>query len=273
MVFGGLAIWRPIFMLPVAVVGLAIMGQLQHPLGRFSPTHYQLAFHGLLIFVAALTLLSLRVRLYAWHIMAMVLSLVASGYLRSGIDKIALGWPFDEQTHHLLFATYANGWLGFLSPADVTAIGRTLAYFDPLVAWGTLGLELGVFAFFWGRRPAVVLLLGCALFHLAILAVSGIFFWMWVAIEAVLAVVLRRLSSRDHASLFSREMVATSVVLIPLATVWFQPTSLSWLDVPLSYTYRLEGIGESGQPLRAPAVRVRTLPLCVHGLGAPRVRA
>ena len=249
---GGLAVLRPVFILPLTVLGLGLMGQFQHPLGGFSPSHFILPFHALMLFLAAMLLRAMGIRLRSWQLLAALLSLVAAGYLRSGVDKLWLGWPLNEQVHNILFATYANGWLGFLSVDQISAVGRTLAHLNPVLVLWTLVQELGVLALFWGRRTATVLLVLGACFHIAILSVSGIFFWMWIATDLVLALQIARLARDERSQLFSRRMFVTSLLLLPAAVVWFQPATLSWLDVRVSYTYRFDGVGESGHRYSLP---------------------
>lgn len=246
------AVVRPIFIAPLVGLGLALMGQLQHPLGGFGTTHYVLAFNGLMLFLAALIARTVRVRLRPWQVLAALMTLVAAGYFRSGTDKLWLWWPVNEDVANLLFATYANGWLGFLSHDEVAAIGRVLSSLNPLMIAWTLAQELGMLLVLWSRRTAIILLSLAVLFHLAILSVSGIFFWMWIVVDGALALQIARLSDDEVTPLFARPMFVTSLVLIPLVTWWLQPVGLSWLDAPVSYTYRLEGISPDGRRYALP---------------------
>ena len=247
-----LSVWRPLFMLPLAALGLGLMGQMQHPLGGGSPSHFMLSFQVVMVGLSALVAMATGVDVRRWHVLTVVLSLVASGYIVSGVEKLQLGWPLTENVSNLLFATYANGWLGFLDASQVSAVGRVLTGLDPLLALGTLAVELGMIAVLWGRRTAITLLAAGAVFHLFVFALSGIFFWMWIAINITLAWQLRRLSREERDRLFSRQALYRSALVLPIAVVVFQPIGLSWVDAPVSYTFRFSARTENGQSYSLP---------------------
>lgn len=238
--------WRPVFLVPFVLEAVAVMGQFQHPLGGYHPTHVILPLRILFVGVAALGLHAVGLPVRCRDVVFVALLVVAAGYLRSGLDKLALGWLSYGNVHHVLFTTYASGWLGFLRPEEVSALGRWLAPLDPLLMLGTLGLELGVLFLFWSRGTAVALLVWGALFHLGVLALSGIFFWMWIAVDLALAGWLLSARGRRAGPVFSREAFLASLLLVPASVLWFRPVSLSWLDAPLTYTYRFHGVAPDG---------------------------
>lgn len=240
-------VWlRPIFVVPFVLEAVAVMGQFQHPLGGYHPTHVILPLHVLFLLPASLGLRAIGVPLKCRDLVFVVLLVVASGYFHSGVAKMELGWLSYGRVYNVMFAPYANGWLGFLRPENVSAIGRALVPLDPLLMLGTLTLEIGVLGLFWRRSSAVALLVWAALFHLGVLTLSGIFFWSWIVIDLTLAWWLLSPRGRSAYPIFSRQAFLTSLVLIPGAVLWFRPASLSWLDSPVNYTYRFDGVAQSG---------------------------
>ena len=246
------ALRRPAASLPLAFLAVAIAGQFQHPLGGYYPTHVILPVRLLVLLAAALVVWTAGARIRARDYYFVAILLVSSGYLLSGLKKLQLGWIGYGHIHHILLSTYANGWLGFLSEEQISAIARALAPLGPLLVAGVLALEIGILLIFSKRFVAIGLLIWGAAFHMAVFALSGILFWLWFLIDAGLAAVLALDPGGELRTLFTRRRFAASLALLPIAVVWFRPTPLSWFDAPLSYTYRFEGIGESGRRYSLP---------------------
>jgi hypothetical protein len=247
-----LVAWRPIFVLPFAIESAVWLDQFGTPLGGYAPTHEILPVRVLLLFAAAHALRAISFPLRPRDFVYSAMILIAAGYFHSGISKLGLGWLSFGHIYDIVFATYANGWLGFLSPDTISTVGRFLAPFDPLLVLGAFTLEVGIILMFWRRESAIFMLSLGAAFHVGVVALSGIFFWMWIVIDLAFVLWLVSVTGRRAYPEFSRSAFLASLLLIPAAIFWFRPASLGWLDAPLSYTYRFEARSAEGEPIPLP---------------------
>jgi hypothetical protein len=151
-----------------------------------------------------------------------------------------------------MLATYGNGWLGFLDPGTVTRLSLDIARFDPLLVYGTMLLECGAVLCLAHRRALIGFLVGWLLFHLGVFALSGICFWKWMIVEAVLLWIFLNREGARRFPIFSRGHILISFVLIVGGTVWFRPVTLAWYDSPANYTYRFVATGQSGHTYSLP---------------------
>lgn len=252
--FAGLAVWRPIFALPLVAEAFAVMGQFEHPLGGYEPTHPQMALRILTLFLAwfASRSAAKRLGLVPGDFIFLTITLVASAYLRCGVGKVLIGWLDYGHIYHLLFNAYANGWLGFLAVEQIEAVGRWIAPLDPLFVAGTVLVELVIVGMFWRHRVAVAFLVLSAGFHVAIFAMSGICFWQWTVVDALLAAVLVSRWRDELSPGFGGWTFLLSVPFILGGVLWFRPVGLNWLDSAMTYTFRFEGVGESGRSYSLP---------------------
>lgn len=242
-----LVVWRPAFVLPF-VVGVVVMATQFHlPIGPYSTAEAYALLRMLMLVPVALALRAVTGRSWSRDLLFVAVLVLAESYLRCGIGKLALDWASHGHVYLLLFATYSNGWLGFLDADGVAALGRFVARFDWLMVGGTLILECGAFLAFRHRRILLVLLGGWILFHAGVATVSGIAFWKWAIVDAVLLGIFLSREGRDAFPLFSRTHFWLSLPVLAVGLVLFRPINLAWYDSPTSYTYRFVGVGESGR--------------------------
>ena len=238
-VLAALVIWRPIFTLPFTLVFLPVIGQFDFPIGGYSWSEPFMLWRILVLVVAAL-LLQIATGRKQKALVFIILCLVAAHYWGPGVGKLRLNWLTHGHLYHLMFATYANGMWGFLSPEALTSMARFASRFDLLLLLFTLAVEIGALISLWNRRIFVAASFGRILLHVGIALFSGIFFWKWIVISTLLIWLLRRPDRIEDDALFTPAHFLFSIVLIGGGIVWFQPTNLAWYDSPLSYTYRLE---------------------------------
>ncbi len=243
----GLALWRPVFLAPWTVVVAMLAFQFRQPIGgdQLAET-YQLVRVAEL-FIAVLVVRLVTARWYRSEFVLLAVALVASGYWVSGLGKLRLGWlAVGPHLDSLFFATYANGWLGFLSPSDASAWGRALGpLLWPLLIVGAV-VELGAVAILWGRWTLRIWLVAFVAFHLGVFTLTGIFFWKWMVFEVTLLAFLGRDRLIDHLRIFDTRHAAIATVLIVGGPMWSRPIDLSWLDSPVSYVYRFEATHSDG---------------------------
>lgn len=250
-VMAGLFIWRPVFAVPFLLVLLPIMLQFNYPIGGYSWAQAILLVRILIVFLCAYWLTIATRRSWSTASIYLTCCIIASHYFSPGLGKVELDWFTSDQIHFLLPATYATGWLGFLDHDAVGLITSRLSWFNWPMKVVTVVAELGAIICLW-NRSSIRLFLGCwIVLHAGIFLLSGIFFWMWIVIEAAALVVLFR-SSETNPPIFGRDWFLLSVFIIGGGDFFFHPTKLSWLDARASYAYRIEALDETGRKFPLP---------------------
>ena len=239
--------WKPVFIFPFALLLYTIVWQFDYPLvGQYPWTEMNLPVRLLAMFAALFLLNLVTGRRKTEDYIFLLCCLIPAFYWGSGIGKFQLNWISHRQLHNLLFGAYSAGWLSFLEPSAIVSLVNGIARFTLPMMVFTLVVEWGALLFLSRRLVALALLIGFILFHLGVFAISGMFFWKWIFIEAALiALFIGRLKSLAL-PIFTPGHFLISLVLIGGGVIWFKPTNLSWYDTRLSYAYRFEGIGESG---------------------------
>lgn len=253
MAFAVLAVWRPIFVIPWLALLAMIVQQFYYPIGGFAVTEaWQL---GRIVELATALLLIRLVakRWYAVEFVSLTIALVASAYWVSGLGKVRLGWlTAGPHLDALLLATYGNGWLGFLSVDAITEVGRAMGPFLwPMLIGGSI-VELGAIMLFWQRRVLIGWLVLFVVFHVNVFALTGIFFWKWMAFEAALLAFLLRDRLMDVLPIFTLPYALVGTMLIILGPVWSRPVELAWLESPVSYGYEFQATDVDGDTSELP---------------------
>ena len=267
--------WRPIFILPFLLLLTSMIWQFSVPLeNSYSFAQPSMPLRILTLFVAMMfcasfaalpagkALVKSEVKLginsgvNEWLFLS--LCIIAAHYWGPAIGKIVLVWFTYGHVFYLLPATYANGWLAFLTPEQISSFALTLASLDGFIVFSTLVLQLGSLFLLW-RRSTLFALLACwTFFHIGIFATSGIFFWQWILIELAIVILIRILIknhwNNDNQSIpfINRNHFILSIFLIGTSIFWVNPVRLAWYDTPISYTFRFEATGESGQRYTLP---------------------
>lgn len=244
--------WRPVFVFPFLFLLSTLIWQFAIPLGSYSWAQQYMPIRIITLFAATLLLSAITGRRYGNLYVFVCCCLVLSHYWVPGVGKLEIDWIGQGNVYNLLPTTYANGWLGFLEPEQVSAMARVIARFDPLILFFTLFFQLTAIVALWRRQLLIALLCIYPLFHLAIFSISGIFFWQWIMVEAALVVLLSQLWSTEK-GIFTWPHFILSVILIGGSSIWFKPVNLAWYDSNLSYTTRFEATGKSGARYRLPA--------------------
>ncbi len=251
-VLAGATLWRPAFAIPFALAVAASARQLAHPMGLDYVAEPFGLLRVLILTGAFVVVRSVWQRVRPSDLVFLVLTLVAAGYVVSGLGKIRLGWFSHGLIGLMVPATYANGWLAFLEPDTIAAFTNRVLEVDVLMLVGTFVVEiLAVFALV-RRRGFMLFLLIWIGFHGGVLAISGIFFWKWMVFEAALFLLFFLRPSSPALKVFTANHALLSVPLILGGTIWFHPTSLTWHNAAASYSYRFEAVGESGRTYSLP---------------------
>lgn len=242
--------WTPLLVPAFALVALAVVGQIDAPLGG-DWTDWRIVAD-LLVLFGAWHLASLRRTARAGHFVFLVLCLVGVNYFYQGVYKLALepagAWVTDNRLANLFVVSHGRGWLTWVEDGTVVAIADVLRALQVPSALGVLALELAGLAFLLRRRVTVALLIACVLLHAAIFALSGIFFWKWIVLDLGLVLLLLRLPEEELAALWLPRVagpLAGAAVVLGLSWI-FQPPYLAWWDSPLDQTYEVEAVDARG---------------------------
>ena len=244
--------WQPVFLFPFTLLLISLMGQFAYPIGGYSWAEPNLLIRLLTLFLAMFLLSVLTGYRKTADFLFLTCCFVAAYYWASGLGKLKLNWLIHDRVYFLLPNTYANGWLAFLNQNAIATLTEILSWLNGLLKGVTILLECGAVFCLW--RPTVfrLFLIGWIAFHLGIFFTSGICFWKWMALDAILLLLFFRKGQVNHSSIFTPQHFLLSLVLILSANLWLKPVALVWYDAPMTYTYRLEAIGESGQHYTLP---------------------
>ena len=245
--------WRPLFVLPFSIAAVAVGAQFLVPLGFISWTEMSVLLRfpvlvGAFWIVRAVTRdRQSDVFVFAWC------CVLAATYWTSGLGKLRVDWLTHPHVHLLLLGAYANGWLAFLDPQAIERVAKAVA----VVAWPfmlvTLIIECGALVLLWRRWSLVAFLLLATTFHLGAFALTGIFFWKWIAVDAFLLIYLLRGRRLVRLDIFTPARVALSVIAILASPLWAPSENLTWFDTPLTYSLRFEGEDAGGAVHPLPA--------------------
>ncbi len=229
--------WRPVFTLPFLVILMPIIWQFTL-LEGFTWSHPFLPIRILILFSSYFLIYLVVQKYYIDDLVFLLCCLIAAHYWTSGFGKLSLDWIQFDHIYLLLPSTYANGWLNFINSETISWITETLSWFNIPMKVFTLIVEFGCLFFFWHRNAARFFLSGWIMLHLGIFFVSGIFFWMWIAIEIPLLWAFTRKENFVQLPIFGKRQIVVSMFLIVTGAYWCKPPRLAWFDVPVSYTYR-----------------------------------
>lgn len=240
--------WRPFFVLPFLLLLTAVIWQFAVPLDNsYSFAQPSMPLRILVMFVAMLFFYALTGKQKVNDWLFLSLCIIAAHYWAPGLAKMVLNWGTYGHVYHLLPTTYANGWLAFLDPSQLSSFALTLAKFDGFIRISTLVLQLCALALLWSRFSLSALLTFWTIFHIGIFATSGILFWQWIMIEIFILILIQSLWKNNSLPFISRDYFLLSVFLIGSSIHWVNPVRLAWYDTPVSYTFRCEAIGKSGE--------------------------
>lgn len=238
--------WRPVFVLPFALVAVGVGGQFVIPLGFISWTEMGVILRFPIIFGAFWIVRTVTrsrrsdVLVFAWC------CLIAATYWASGFGKIRVAWLTHPHVHLLLLGAYANGWLAFLEPKVVERAARIVASLAfPLMLF-TLLVECGSLVMLWRRWSLIGFFVLATLFHLGAFAMTGIFFWKWILIDAMFVAYLLPGDRLVRLSIFTPRLFGLSIVVILASPLWAPSENLTWFDTPLTYSLEFEGVDSRG---------------------------
>ncbi len=237
--FALLVMWKPVFVFPFLLILLPILWQFNHPMIGYSITQVILPLNLLKLFLVAFIANSLTGYRKYNDFLFLTICLLGASYLGPGLGKLQLGWTSYPHLDLLIISSYAVGWLGFLSPEQISTLAAESAHFNWLLIAFTIVAECGVFLALWNRRTMLLWLAAWVSLHVGILLTSGILFWTWIAIDLCIFFLLLTRGHLPNFQIFNRKRFILAPAIMLIGIVVFRPTNLSWYDVPVSYTYQM----------------------------------
>lgn len=258
LLFAGLAVWNPAFLLLFAVHTTLMTGQFMQPLG-FSWTDKVPLFETL--YLASLWQV-LRLFLRARHenvshapFLFAMLILWGAFYFVTGCAKLRIGWFAHNTSENILFGAWLqNGWPASFSEPSIRSMADVVRFLGPLFKVVVLCVELGAGFLLLRPRFAVAVLIGAAAMHVGIFALTGICFWKWAVMDLVLVGSILTLPSDLAGKIFSPRRCFVGCLLGALFFgVSSRPVWLGWLDSELVYRFEIRATDSRGNTHQVPA--------------------
>lgn len=241
--------WKPLFLPLFITVLLCIIGQFESiPFFSFASPPF-LLIKLLLLFITFFIIKVITKSFNPLLFIFMAGCIIATHYVTPGLRKFNVYWVFKNQMNFLIPSAYANGWLPFLSVKTIERLTELLSWLNIPLRIFAIIVECGMLLFFSHLKWGHFLIVAAAIMHIGIFGYTGIFFWMWII---VLLASLAIFNTKTHGieKIFTRKHLAISILLIASGQFWCEAKSLTWLDSPLSYTYKIYGETADGKRYR-----------------------
>lgn len=137
-----------------------------------------------------------------------------------------------------------RGWLTSWSSSNQTALYDFLNKYSVLLQGFILVVEVGAIFILRNIKLACVLLCSFVLMHLSICLVSGILFWKWMLIDALLITIIIVNRNALIRELFTRSNFKISIVIVLFSFIWLRPYTIIWFDTKLNqfFVYEAEDV-------------------------------
>jgi hypothetical protein len=181
-----------------------------------------------------------------------------SHYLITALAKMLLGphpfsWVTDNQIHHLAASAYSWGWARFFPWPHWLVVIKTVKRVEIPLQMFAFSLELLSPLAFLSSGTSWVFSCAAASFHGGACAISGLFFWDWIAADLLLAWLVINSPPSVQASAFGLVPLLLGLcvlVIFPLRHKLWKPMPLGWYDTPLAARIHWHVVGESGAEYR-----------------------
>jgi hypothetical protein len=183
-----------------------------------------------------------------------------SNYFYSGWEKLfllnAAPWTWVLENPTYMLAVHTQDFQFFTIP---TLLGGMSGNLYPLLVATNVPLNIAVLVaqlmsvgVLLSMRASTVLTIFYDLMHLAIFALTAIFFWKWVVLNA--GFVLAFDAIRRHGPAVPRPVLLTGCALVIAAPLLsFNIARLAWFDTPGVNDVHFEVVTEAGESIRVPS--------------------
>lgn len=246
--FGALAVWRPVALLAFIVQIRLLQAPLRSAFGLASGATLDDLPILALIAVVATVLVTVVVGDRKTHVFVnLIAAATAAQFFVSGRRKLADGWLADNDLSNLPLNGYAQGWLA----AGDGSLARALSDFFATFRWpllvATVVLEVGAVVLLARRRTLMVALIGWTGFHLFVFLSYGFSFLEWAMVElGVVALLFGAAGAIWSKPAFRPLPVVLTVVFVVFGGFIFKPPTLAWFDGPMTYAYEFNAVDANG---------------------------
>ncbi|HVR69783.1 MAG TPA: hypothetical protein VMT87_02975 [Vicinamibacteria bacterium] len=247
--------WRPALLVPATLLLMLLFGQLSAGVvgGGWHWPDKRLPVDLLALFVA-LAWVSLFRRPRAGVFLFCALVLAGAHYWSAAVEKLTIGprpwsWITDNPLSNLLASAYhSSGWLRPVGDAGAARLANALRPFEPLMNLATVVIEGSAILLLAHRRLTRLILAAFILLHAMIALASGILFWQWAAVDAILIALLAQRAGWEGTipPPFGGVRAAAGVALIGLGPWLFATINFGWFDSRVMNIFTLRATGESG---------------------------
>jgi hypothetical protein len=282
------AVWVWLWFHPIAIVPflgmvMVMMGQQVTPLpeGSWTWPDKRLPLDLLTAFAAYLLVRALlRDRVKPFVLPFTLLCVTGAVYGHAAVNKALLGpdllwWVSNNDLSNLLVSSHVQGgWLRQLSDETIVAIAQKMHVFKLPLAGVTFLIELSGFALAVRWQLTRVLLLGFIAFHVGVLASSGIFFWKWMIVDALLlwyftmlhrdARVQTDRPASERVACFAPRMSLLAVAVMVAVRFVVPLVPFAWLDTRVVNFFEIYGVSASGERYRLEARFFAPYDILVH---------
>ena len=174
------------------------------------------------------------------HFIQAVIAFQISGYILSGISKLlispnGLEWIFENDLSLLFHNASLRGWLSNLPTEMNESVSVFLNSYGKLLNILTFFMEIGMIFFFLNSKLARFFLIGILLFHIGTMAISGVFFWVWIILDVAIILCFLQFNQFLKEHLFGKKSLYKSFLLIGLSILLVKPPIYAWFDSPYQW--------------------------------------
>lgn len=174
-------------------------------------------------------------------------------YLSTGLAKIRFDWLWQDPTQNLMIGAWLqNNWLGFLDEEHILKLASVVDYTDWILRLFVVIVELGACIFLFHRRLCIGFVASFFAMHLGIFALTGIFFWKWMAIDLGVLYIVSIVKPFD---LNVRSGIIGLAFMFAFVLISKRDIPLGWLDAPMASRFEFRAVTDSGERIEVPPSR------------------
>ncbi len=236
------SIYRPAYSIFFLLFAFTSWSQGNYLLGNNSITDERIAFD-LLIAIVIFIMIRPYYKIKTSVLIVFLASVFTSSYYYSGLEKIYISpqyynWALENETWVGVYNMALFGWTSPLIASVGSNIYYTMLKLQPYIGVFVVLLELSVLILFFNRKVSISILALILLFHTTVFILLGLFFIKWFVIGALLLWVFYKGNKELLSELFSRQILACSILLLFAINYFYEPSRLSWWDTRLSNHYQ-----------------------------------
>lgn len=236
------SIFRPAYSIFFLLFAFTSWSQGNYLLGNNSITDERIAFD-LLIAIVIFIMSRPYYKFKSSILIVFLASIFVSSYYYSGLEKIYISpqyynWAFENETWVGVYNMALFGWSSSLLVSFGSNLYNTMSMLQPYIGVFVVLLELSVLILFFNRKVSITILSLILLFHTTVFILLGLFFIKWFVIGALLLWLFYKGNKELLSELFSRQILASSVLLLLAINYFYEPSRLSWWDTRLSNHYQ-----------------------------------